>query len=81
MTRFTQILSTETEAICSDFCSAIMDSAKEHLNVVQTRENRWISEHTLQLIAEKRKAHITWMRCQEKEMTRKHYVSLYKQVK
>ena len=65
----------------SDFCSAIMDSANEHLNVVQTRKNRWISERTLQLIAEKREAHIAWMRSQEKEMTRKRYVGLCKQVK
>ena len=81
MTTFTQRLSAETEAMWSDFCSAIMESANEHLNVVQTRKNRWISERTLQLIAEKREAHIAWMRCQENEMTRKHYVSLFKQVK
>ena len=81
MTRFTQRLSTETEAMWSDICSAIMDSANEHLNVVQTRKNRWISERTVQLIAKKREAHIAWMRCQENEMTRKHYVSLCKQVK
>ena len=72
MTRFTQRLSTVTDAMCSDFCSAIMDFANEHLNVVQTRKNRWISERTLQLIAEKREARIAWMRCQENEMARKH---------